>query len=169
VVLDTSNFSSAQPFVMSSELSVWTTSSGEWVCKYMKDWILSYCLYSVRVRVRVTLQLTVSQSVRLGVEPCLGLMTRYLFLYESCCPVYMGRPLWREDGSVVCLYSALFCHLLKAIAGSRYGLEHQAAVRRPLASVGTAVSTYSENIFPLFIYSKMMIYCIRMDQWRGYL
>jgi hypothetical protein len=30
-------------------------------------------------RVRVTLQLTVSQSVCLGVEPRLGLMTRYLF------------------------------------------------------------------------------------------
>jgi hypothetical protein len=44
-------------------------------------------------RVRVTLHLTVSQSVRLGVEPRLGLMTRYIFLYESCCPVYMGRPL----------------------------------------------------------------------------
>jgi hypothetical protein len=28
------------------------------------------------VRVRVTLQLTVSQSVRLGVEPDLGLLTR---------------------------------------------------------------------------------------------
>jgi hypothetical protein len=27
---------------------------------------------------------------------------RYLFLYESYCPVYMGRPLWREDGSVIC-------------------------------------------------------------------
>jgi hypothetical protein len=52
--------------------------------------------------VRVTLQLTVSQSVGLGVEPCLGLMNRYLFLLESCCPVYMGRPLWREDGSVIC-------------------------------------------------------------------
>jgi hypothetical protein len=47
----------------------------------------------VRVRVRVTLQLTVSQSVRLGDEPRLGLKTRYLFLYESYCPVYMGRPL----------------------------------------------------------------------------
>jgi hypothetical protein len=33
----------------------------------------------VRVRVRVTLRLTVSQSVCLGVEPRLGLMTRYLF------------------------------------------------------------------------------------------
>jgi hypothetical protein len=33
---------------------------------------------NVRVRVRVTLRLTVSQSVCLGVEPRLGLMTRYL-------------------------------------------------------------------------------------------
>jgi hypothetical protein len=34
---------------------------------------------SQSVRVRVTLRLTVSQSVCLGVEPRLGLMTRYLF------------------------------------------------------------------------------------------
>jgi hypothetical protein len=33
----------------------------------------------VRVRVRVTLRLTVSQSVCFGVEPRLGLMTKYLF------------------------------------------------------------------------------------------
>jgi hypothetical protein len=34
-----------------------------------------------RVRVRVTLQLTVSQSVRLGVEPDLGLLTRDIFFF----------------------------------------------------------------------------------------
>jgi hypothetical protein len=33
----------------------------------------------VKVKVKVTLRLTVSQSVCLGVEPRLGLMTRYLF------------------------------------------------------------------------------------------
>jgi uncharacterized membrane protein len=33
--------------------------------------------------VRVTLQLTVSQSVCLGVEPRLGLMTRYLFIFRE--------------------------------------------------------------------------------------
>jgi hypothetical protein len=38
-------------------------------------------LHSVRVRVRVTLQLTVSQSVRLGVEPDLGLLTRDNFFF----------------------------------------------------------------------------------------
>jgi hypothetical protein len=34
-----------------------------------------------RVRVRVTLQLTVSQSVSLGVEPNLGLLTRDIFCF----------------------------------------------------------------------------------------
>jgi hypothetical protein len=36
------------------------------------------CIWGVRVRVRVTLRLTVGQSVCLGVEPCPGLMTRCL-------------------------------------------------------------------------------------------
>jgi hypothetical protein len=36
---------------------------------------------SVRVRVRVILQLTVSQSVCLGVEPNLGLLTRDIYIY----------------------------------------------------------------------------------------
>jgi hypothetical protein len=60
----------------------------------------------VRVRVRVSLQLTVRQSVRLGVEPDLGLLTRdnlFLFFFlESYCLVIWGRPLWREVGSVIC-------------------------------------------------------------------
>jgi hypothetical protein len=58
---------------------------------YGVDSLLCCCLdvsvtatVATRVRVRVTLQLTVGQSVRLGVEHRLGLMTRYLFLYESC-------------------------------------------------------------------------------------
>jgi hypothetical protein len=35
-----------------------------------------------RVRVRVTLRLTVSQSVCLGIEPNLGQLTRVCFLLE---------------------------------------------------------------------------------------
>jgi hypothetical protein len=35
------------------------------------------------VKVKVTLRLTVSQSVGLGVEPHLGLMTKYLVLFDS--------------------------------------------------------------------------------------
>jgi hypothetical protein len=54
------------------------------------------------LKVKVTLRLTVSQSICVGVEPRLGLMTRCFFLFESYCPVHVGRPLWREVGSVIC-------------------------------------------------------------------
>jgi hypothetical protein len=50
----------------------------------------------------------VGQSVSLGVEPHLGLMTRYLLLFDSYGPVFVGRPLSREDGSVffICYWSS---------------------------------------------------------------
>jgi hypothetical protein len=54
--------------------------------------------------VKVTLRLTVSQSVSLGVEPHLGLMTRYFLLFNSYGLVFLGLPLWREDGSVFCIW-----------------------------------------------------------------
>jgi hypothetical protein len=40
-------------------------------------------LWIILVKVKVTLRLTVSQSVSLGVEPHLGLMTRCLLLFDS--------------------------------------------------------------------------------------
>jgi hypothetical protein len=61
------------------------------------DWL------TLKVKVKVTLRLTVSQSVNLGIEPHLGPMTRYLFLSDSYVLVSVGRPLWREDVSVVCM------------------------------------------------------------------
>jgi hypothetical protein len=45
-----------------------------------------------QVKVKVTLQLTVSQSVSPGVEPHLGLMTRYLLLFDSYGLGFMGCP-----------------------------------------------------------------------------
>jgi hypothetical protein len=54
-------------------------------------------------QVKVTLWLTVSQSVSLGVKPHLGLMTRYLLPFDSYGLVFVGRPLWREDGSAFCI------------------------------------------------------------------
>jgi hypothetical protein len=48
---------------------------------------------SSSVKVKVTLRLTIGQSVSLGVEPHLGLMTRYLVLFDSYCLVFVGRPL----------------------------------------------------------------------------
>jgi hypothetical protein len=48
---------------------------------------------SVASQVKVTLRLTVSQSVTLGVEPHLGLMTRYLLLFDSYGLVFFcGAP-----------------------------------------------------------------------------
>jgi hypothetical protein len=55
-----------------------------------------------RIQVKVTLRLTVSQSVSLCVESHLGLMTRDLLLFDSYGLVFVGRPLWREDRSVFC-------------------------------------------------------------------
>jgi hypothetical protein len=45
------------------------------------------------VEVEVTLQLAVNQSVCLGVEPTLELVTSYYFLSEGCGLVSVGRPL----------------------------------------------------------------------------
>jgi hypothetical protein len=58
----------------------------------------------VQIKVKVILLMTVSQSVSLGVEPHLGLMTRYLLLSDSYGLVLVGRPLWREDWSVFCMW-----------------------------------------------------------------
>jgi hypothetical protein len=47
----------------------------------------------VKVKVEVTLRLTVSQSVCRSVEPSLGLMTRYSLLLDSYGLVLVGHPL----------------------------------------------------------------------------
>jgi hypothetical protein len=54
-------------------------------------------------KVKVTLRLTVGQSVSLGVESHLALMTRYLLLFDSYGLVFVGRRHWREDMSVFCI------------------------------------------------------------------
>jgi hypothetical protein len=65
---------------------------------------------TVRIRVRVTLRLTVS----LGVEPTLWTFDQILLIFQVfgsgiCCNVSVGRPLWREAGSVLC--KSQFSHL----------------------------------------------------------
>jgi hypothetical protein len=50
----------------------------------------THCLV---IKVEVTSRLTVSQSVSLYVEPHLGIMTRYLLLFDSYGLVFVGRLL----------------------------------------------------------------------------
>jgi hypothetical protein len=56
-----------------------------------------------KVKDKVTFLMTVSQSVSLGVEPHLGIMTRYLLVVDSYGLVFLGRSLCQEDGSVFCM------------------------------------------------------------------
>jgi hypothetical protein len=70
----------------------------------------------VRVRVRVTLQLTVSQSVCLGVEPRLGFMTRYLLLLDSYGLVLRGEGAPSVTRSRVCLVSGS----VNSLVGSQF-------------------------------------------------
>jgi hypothetical protein len=62
---------------------------------------------TVEVELEVTLRLTVSQSVCLGIEHPCGTCDQILlpvgmFLSEICGLVSVGRPLWSEDGSAIC-------------------------------------------------------------------
>jgi hypothetical protein len=66
-------------------------------------WFTTDFILKVKAKVKVTLRLMISQSVSLGVEPHLGLMTRYLLLFDSYGLVIVGRPFWREDESVFCI------------------------------------------------------------------
>jgi hypothetical protein len=62
-----------------------------WHQDWLADWLSVVMWLRQSQRVRVTLQLTVSQSVSLGVEPNLGLLTRDLFFLKflSC---HLGAP-----------------------------------------------------------------------------
>jgi hypothetical protein len=68
--------------------------------------------FPAQVKVKVTLRLTVSQSVSLGVKPNLGPMTRYLLLCDSYGLVLVGRPLWREDGCLFLCAAGTWDHIL---------------------------------------------------------
>jgi hypothetical protein len=81
---------------------VWGLESCQWFEEISLDVYLPQIPRHLISQVKVTLRLTVSQSVSLGFELHLGLMTRYL-LFDSYGLVFVGLPLWREDGSYICI------------------------------------------------------------------
>jgi hypothetical protein len=73
----------------------------------------TYSGHRVKVKVKVTLRLMVSQSVSLGVEPHLDLMTRYLLLFDSYGLVLCGAPsLTRGWAYLGIIYVAHKIHIL---------------------------------------------------------
>jgi hypothetical protein len=67
-------------------------------------------------QVKVTLRLTVSQSASLGVEPHLGLMTRYLLLLDSYGLCFCGTPSLTRGR--VCLFYMLLALASAIFLGS---------------------------------------------------
>jgi hypothetical protein len=88
-------------FTFSSTLKMEATLFSEKSADFQRT--SRYYIPHDRSQVKVTLRLTVSQSVSLGVEPRLGLTIRYLLLFDSYGLVFVGSPLWRDDGSVFCI------------------------------------------------------------------
>jgi hypothetical protein len=89
------------------------------------------------VEIRVTLRLTVSQSICLRIEyPC-GTCDQILFpvgmlLSEICGLVSVGSPLWREDGSV-CTQLAPRLTRLSPITSDKYNWFCRLCFRLPAA------------------------------------
>jgi hypothetical protein len=63
----------------------------------------SWLTDSYRSRSRSHIATDGQSVISLGVEPHLGLMTRYILLFDNYGLAVVGRPLWREDGSVFCM------------------------------------------------------------------
>jgi hypothetical protein len=64
--------------------------------KYLDIIVFSFSVLRVKSKSQshiTTDSQSVSQSVSLGVEPHLRLVTRYLFLFDSCDLFSVGRPL----------------------------------------------------------------------------
>jgi hypothetical protein len=71
---------------------------------------------------------TNGQSVLVS-SPHLGLMTRYLLLFDSYSLVIVGRHLWREDGSVFCQKNS------KLTLSLAYNISAWTTQKRPLSIV----------------------------------
>jgi hypothetical protein len=77
--------------------------------------------------------------------PILGPKTGFLFLSDSCGFVDVGRPVWREDGSVIC--RGQICHLFAAILSIFVMVAIlSSSVSAPLRSVMICWSTFATTL-----------------------
>jgi hypothetical protein len=60
----------------------------------------------VKVKVKITLRLTASQSVSIGVESHLGVMIRYLLLFDNYGLVFVGHIISDERTGLSFVYAA---------------------------------------------------------------
>jgi hypothetical protein len=91
--------------LLSSEYPTTELSSKSW-CHLFLVYLAELSCQLTWFKVKVTLRLTVSQSVSLGVEPHLGLMTRYLLLFDSYGLAFCGVPSLTR-GRICLLYMLL--------------------------------------------------------------
>jgi hypothetical protein len=125
------------------------------------------------VKVKVTLRLTVSQSVSLGIEHSPGTYDQIFITPRQLWSRFVGRPLWREDRSVFCIccwplpaqrfslwtcdhillshiWNFPFCRLLR-LAGSRWSYSTLCIS----AGLGSLLYSFgadpTENIFSIVI------------------
>jgi hypothetical protein len=141
--------------------SPWTANSSE------LDQILQLC-HLLKVKVEVTLRLTVgqsvSQSVSFPVERYLGLMTRYLLLFDSYCLLTIGRPLWWEDGSLFChcMQSSSYRHSLYS-SGTDHKEDTYSVVRIVVLLRCSMVHREHSSHCCLFVGTRVLSRCLAMD------
>jgi hypothetical protein len=120
------------------------------------------------VEVEVALRLTVGQSICLGVEPTLGLATRYYLLFgcwQSCGLVSVGRPLWREDGYAICSAITQWSESRRTRLRSRY--DWRSVSQSVCLGVGNPIGAHDQILLFPFLWRKIaLLFVLGRPLWR---
>jgi hypothetical protein len=83
--------------------SIFSRTLLPWLPRTLSIPVLVLRLTSVKVKSQSYIATDGRSISKSGFEPHLGLMTRYLLLFDSYGLVFVRRPFWREDRSVYCI------------------------------------------------------------------
>jgi hypothetical protein len=125
-----------------------------WVCNLLVKLLLGHIIafaFQVQVQVQVDFATTVSRPIRLGVGHLFGPMTRF-FLFLSygrqlLCSYYIGRPVWREDKSLICSAVAQDRYPYITVSSDSSNLEASSPC---LPSPGTGWPSYTHGFWVPF-------------------